>query len=69
MKRVVEDGDIRPRGIEQAQILQTAGAVDVREKAMEEFQIALAVEDHHRNLVAIAGRTNAAREILRDDVA
>ena len=43
--------------------------MDVREKAVEEFQIAFPVEDHHRNLVAIAGRANAAGKILRDDVA
>src|SRR5947208_1212601 len=69
MKRVVQHRDVWPRGIQQPQILKTAGAVDVWQKAMEEFQIALAIKYHHRDLLAIGARADAASEILRDDVA
>src|SRR5437870_149728 len=69
MKRVVQDRDVWPCGIQQPQILKAACAVDVWQKAMEEFQIALAVEYHHWDLVAVATRPDAASEILRDDVA
>jgi hypothetical protein len=36
---------------------------------MEELQVALPIEDHHRDLVPVAGRTEAASKILRDDIA
>src|SRR6266516_4760604 len=69
MKRVVQNRNVRTGGIEQPQILKAAGAVDVRQKSMEELQIALPVEDHHRNLVTIAVTADMAHKILRDDVA
>ena len=69
VERVVQDGDVRPRRIQQPQVLNAASAKDVRKQAMKEFEIALAIEDHHRNLVTLAGRSDGANEILRDDVA
>ena len=68
MKRVVQAGDVRPRGIEQPEIVQTASAADVREKAIEELQVAFAIEDHHRDFVRVIRWTYPPLKILRDDV-
>jgi hypothetical protein len=35
---------------------------------VEELKVALAVEDHHRDLVPIVGRSDTPFEVLGDDV-
>src|SRR5437867_8818507 len=69
IERVVQNRDVWPRGIQQSQILETAGAVDVGKETVKELQVAFAIEDHHRNFVALAKRSDAADEVLRNDVA
>src|SRR5262245_48525542 len=69
VERVVQNRDIWPRGIQQSKILKTASAEYVWKQAVKELQITLAVEDHHRNLVTLTRRPDAAGKVLRDDVA
>jgi hypothetical protein len=38
------------------------------QQVVEELKVALAVEDHHRDLVPIVGRSDTPLEVLGDDV-
>src|SRR2546425_5490657 len=69
MKRVVLNGEVRPRRIQQSQVLETAGAVDVGKETVKKLQVAFAVEDHHWDLVTVARRPDPTDKILRNDVA
>ena len=42
MKRIVEDGDVRPRGIQHAELRQAAGAVDMWQQVVEEMLLSVA---------------------------
>ena len=52
------------RRIDHSQVLQTAGGFDVRQKAVKELALPLAIEDNHRH----PARAKAPRQILGDDV-
>ena len=65
---VVEAGQFRPRRVDEPQVIEAAGAVNVRQQFLEELQIALAVEDHHRDPVTVLRWPNPAHQILGDDV-
>ena len=52
----------------QPQLVQPAGAVNVRQQLLEEFEVAFAIEDDDRDMVAILGWANQPRNILGDDV-
>ena len=43
--------------------------MNVGEKAIKEFHVALAVEDHHRDVVTVFGRPDDPAQVLRNDVA
>src|SRR5688572_18248719 len=42
--------------------------MNVREQTVKELEISLAIEDDHRDLMSMLRRTDAACQILRDDV-
>src|ERR1019366_7357767 len=68
VERVVQAREVRARRIDQTQIAEPAGPVDVRQQFVEEVEVALSVEDHHRNLVTVLSRSNSPGQILGDDV-
>ena len=67
-ERVVQGGELGTRWIEQPQLVQASGAVNVRQQLFEEFEVSLAVEDDHRDVVTILRWPNETRNILGDDV-
>ena len=64
IKRVISRRFRRVGWIDHAQILQAAGSLDMRQKAMKKLPLALAVKDDHRHFA----RAEAPHHILRDDV-
>src|SRR5208337_3400939 len=46
IKRVVPDGNIRARGIQDSQLMQSSGTVNVGQKIVEELKIPFAIIDH-----------------------
>src|SRR5688572_19288075 len=42
--------------------------MNMREQAVKELEIPLPIEDHQRDLMSMLGRSDAARQILRDYV-
>ena len=40
----------------------------VREKAVKEVEVTLAVKDHHRYVVTVFGRSDTPAQVLRNDV-
>ena len=68
VERVVEAGQFRPRRVDEAEIVETASAVDVRQQFLKELQIAFPVEDHHGDLVTVLRWSHPAHQVLGDDV-
>src|SRR5579859_5427296 len=64
IERVVASGLCGVRRIEDAEVLQTPGGLDVRQEAIQEFAFTLAVEDDHRHLPV----SKSTHQILSDDV-
>ena len=60
VERVVVHRHVRAAGVENTQLVEAASMMDVREEAIEEFQVTLAVENDHRNLVLSLRRADAA---------
>src|SRR5271157_3627096 len=68
VERVVPDRNLRACGIQNSELVQPSGTVDVRQKIVEELKIALAIKDHHRQTVWIFRSADHARHVLRNDV-
>src|SRR5271166_2005295 len=68
VERVVPDRDIWARGIQNSELVQPSGTVDMRQKVVEELKIPFAVKDHHRQPVWILWGADHAGHVLRNDV-
>ena len=68
VERVVEAGQFRPRRVDEPEIVEAAGAVNVRQQLLKELQVALTVEDHHGDLVTVLRWSHSPHQILGDDV-
>src|ERR1017187_250634 len=61
---VVQAREVRARGIDQTQIAEPAGPVDVRQQLVEEVEVALSVEDYHRDLDRKSTRLNSSHRCI-----
>src|SRR5208283_3930526 len=68
VERVVSDGNIRTCRIQDSQLMQSSGSVDVRQKVVKEFEIPFAIKDHHRQPMWILRSADHAGHVLRNDV-
>src|SRR5439155_11922099 len=67
-ERVVARRDIRPGGVEDAELVHPACRLDSRQKVGKEFLVTFAIEDQHGNTVLVSWRPNYTKQVLGNDV-